>query len=129
MTVRDKFKLSAPITTITEPLPPYAADILSNASNIRAQHPSHLTYHWRCSHIQPPFLYRLFRSYSQVTPAASFYHIYQFFVPHDNINLRNELEYFCCSHPEWSVSCLPDPGERLEPATLHHPSSSHPADV
>ena len=101
----------SPMTTITEPLPPSVADLLSNASNIRAQHPSHLAHHWRRSDIQkPPFLRRLFRSHSQDIPAASFYRIYQFFVLHDNINLRNELEYFCCSHPDWSVSRLPEPG-------------------
>jgi len=100
----------SPMTMITEPLPPSVADLLSNASNIRAQYPSHLAHHWRRSHIQLPFLYHLFRSKNQDTPTASFYRIYQFFVLHDNINLRNELKYFCCSHPEWSVSCLPDPG-------------------
>ena len=111
MTVRDKFKCPSPMTTITEPLPPSLAELLSNTSNIRAKHPSHLAHHWRRSHVQqPPSLCRLFRSNSQDTPTASFYRIYQFFVLHDNINLRNELEYFCCSHPKWSVSCLPEPG-------------------
>ena len=111
VTVRDKFKYPSPMTTITEPLPPTVAEVLSNASDIRAQHPSHLAHHWRRSHIQRlPSLCRLFRTYSQDTPTASFYRIYQFFVLHDNINLRNELEYFCCSHPKWSVSCLPEPG-------------------
>ena len=104
----------SPMSKITEPLPPSVADLLSNASNIRAQHPSHLAYRWRRSHTQHPSLCRLFRntgSYNQVdTPTASFYRIYQFLVVHDNINFRNELEYFCCSHPEWSVSSLPDPG-------------------
>jgi len=98
------------IVILNSLLSPSVADLLSNASNIRAQHPSHLAHHWRRSHIQPPSLFRFFRSYSQDTPTASFYRIYQFFVLHDNINFRNELEYFCCSHPEWSVSCLPDPG-------------------
>ena len=111
------------MTNITEPLPPSVADLLSNASHIRAQYPNHLEHHWRRSHIQPPpspFFCRLFRSYattttststtSKDTPTASFYRIYQFFVLHDNIHLRNELEYFCCSHPDWSVSRLPDPG-------------------
>ena len=100
------------MATITEPLPPSVAHLLSNSSNICAQHPSHLAHHWRRSHIQqPPSLCRLFRSYCRDTSTASFYRIYQFFVLHDNINLRNELEYFCCSRPEWSISCLPDPGE------------------
>ena len=30
---------------------------------------------------------------------ASFYRTDQFFILHDNINLWNEFEYFCCSHP------------------------------
>ncbi|KIJ57805.1 hypothetical protein HYDPIDRAFT_171532, partial [Hydnomerulius pinastri MD-312] len=39
----------------------------------------------------------------------SFYRIYEFFVLDWNVAFRNELEYFCCSHPDWSVCDLPDP--------------------
>jgi hypothetical protein len=30
-------------------------------------------------------------------------------VIHDDISFRNELEYFCCDHPDWSISRLPEP--------------------
>ena len=73
MTVLDKFKFLSPMTAITEPLPPSVAVLLSNASNIRAQYPSHLAHHWRRSHTQPPSLCCLLRNYSQDTSTASFY--------------------------------------------------------
>jgi hypothetical protein len=101
--------------TTTEPLPPTVADLLANVLTIRARYPSHLAHQWRRSQIQPPFLSRLFRNYNHDTPSASFYRIYQFFVFHDNINFRNELEYFCCSHPSWSIASLPDPSDFSDP--------------
>ncbi|RXW11911.1 hypothetical protein EST38_g13945 [Candolleomyces aberdarensis] len=74
---------------------------------------------WRHSRIQSyrgpfGFIYKLFRptkspQFLPDTAAASFYRIYEFFVINDTISLRNELEYFCCRHPEWAVSDLPDP--------------------
>ena len=84
-------------------------NLLSDASNIRARHPSHLAHHIGDVHTSnlPP--YAVFFEAIVKTPIASFYCIYQFFVLHDNVTLRKELEYFCCSHPEWSVSRLPDP--------------------
>lgn len=97
------------MTIDREPLPPSVVDLLTHASAIRAQYPSHLAHQWRRSNIPPPLLSRLFRAQVHDTPSASFYRIYRFFVLHDNISLRNELEYFCCSHPSWSVSSLPDP--------------------
>jgi len=101
----------------TEPLPPTVPEILADASNIRARYPSHLAHQWRCSHIQPPSNFKLIsRLFLQPrtasprdTPAASFYRIYKFFVLHDNISFRNELEYFCRSHPEWPISSIPEP--------------------
>ncbi len=95
----------------TEPPPPTVADLLAHAPTIRAKYPSHLAHQWRRSQIQPPFLSRLFRNYNHDTPSASFYRIYQFFILHDSIKLRNELEYFCCSHPCWTVASLPDPAD------------------
>jgi hypothetical protein len=102
-------------TTTTEPLPVTVADLLAHAPTIRAKYPSHLAHRWRRSQIQPPFLSRLFTSHNHDTPSASFYRIYQFFVLHDNIKLRNELEYFCCSHPSWSIASLPDPADYDDP--------------
>lgn len=96
---------------MTEPLPPTVTDLLAHASTIRAKYPSHLAHQWRRSQIQPTLLSRLSRTYNHDTPSASFYRIYQFLVLHDNTNLRNELEYFCCSHPSWSLSSLPEPAD------------------
>ena len=115
---------SLPMTTTTEPLPPSVTDLLAHASTIRAQYPSHLAHQWRRSNMQPPLLSRLFLKNKDDTPSASFYRIYRFFVLHDNINFRNELEYFCCSHPSWSVSSLPDPAAAAAPAA----ADSSPSD-
>jgi len=103
------------MTTTTEPLPPTVADLLAQGPTIHAKYPSHLAHQWRRSQIQLPYLSRLFRNRNQDTPSASFYRIYQFFVLHNTIKLRNELEYFCCSHPSWSIASLPDPADSFEP--------------
>lgn len=43
------------------------------------------------------------------TATAAFYRLYQFIVLDDDLSYRNELEYFCSTHPEWAVHKLPDP--------------------
>lgn len=109
------FILLLSIMTI-EPLPPTVPELLAHASSIRAQYPSHLAHQWRRSQIRPLVKSNLLsqlllrrRMTAHDTPSASFYRIYTFFVLHDNIAFRNELEYFCRSHPEWPVSSLPLP--------------------
>ncbi|KAJ8469928.1 hypothetical protein ONZ45_g16727 [Pleurotus djamor] len=98
-----------------EPLPPTVAELLADTVSTRARYPPHLSHQWRRSRIQRPFSFisrllpRNKTPKHHDTPAASFYRIYTFFVLHDNIAFRNELEYFCRSHPEWLVSSLPDP--------------------
>ncbi|KAK7468299.1 hypothetical protein VKT23_002813 [Stygiomarasmius scandens] len=99
-------------TSDKEPLPPTVSELLADASNIRARYPNHLARQWRRSLIQPSLLSRfLGTATSSDTASASFYRIYQFFVLHDNIKFRNELEYFCCSHPDWPIYSLPDPAD------------------
>ncbi|RDB21984.1 hypothetical protein Hypma_011002 [Hypsizygus marmoreus] len=101
----------------TEALPPTVAELLAGASNIRARYPSHLAHQWRRSRIRRPLISRLLNlqiksTYHRDTAATSFYRIYEFFILHDNISFRNELEYFCRSHPQWRVSSLPAPRTR-----------------
>lgn len=118
----------------TEPLPPTVPELLANAPNIRARYPSHLAHRWRRSNVHPPFNFNFISrlllqtrpTTHQDTPEASFYRIYTFFVLHDNISFRNELEYFCCLHPEWPVSSLPDP---RTPSPSSGSSSSHDEQV
>ncbi|KAK1219352.1 hypothetical protein PQX77_017927 [Marasmius sp. AFHP31] len=93
-----------------EPLPPSVSEIIANASQIRAQYPIQYAWKWRHSRVQPPLLSRLFQATYPDTATASFYRIYEFFVLGWLTAFRNELEYFCSSHPEWSISSLPDPG-------------------
>ncbi|EFI28334.1 hypothetical protein CC1G_13863 [Coprinopsis cinerea okayama7 len=114
----------------TEPLPATVREILSDSTNIRARYPSHLAHQWRRSQIQSPsnsnFIARLLprsrTTVNQDTAAACLYRIYTFFVLHDTVAFRNELEYFCRSHPEWAVSSLPDPS-----ASDDGPGSSDPS--
>ncbi|KAJ8520743.1 hypothetical protein ONZ45_g2480 [Pleurotus djamor] len=99
-----------------EPLPPTVAELLADRSTC-ARYPRQLSHQWRRSRIETSTSFTLLSRLllrnrtpkHHDTPAASFYRIYTFFVLHDIIAFRNELEYFCCSHPEWLVSSLPDP--------------------
>jgi hypothetical protein len=56
-------------------------------------------------------LSRLLGRVQQDTSTASFYRIYIFFVVNWTTAFRNELEYFCTSHPDWAISALPDPAD------------------
>lgn len=49
------------------------------------------------------------------TPSACLYRTYEFFVLGWTTAFRNELEYFCCTHPDWAVSALPDPADPADP--------------
>ncbi|KAG7089405.1 hypothetical protein E1B28_011093 [Marasmius oreades] len=96
--------------TSIEPLPPSVSELLANSSKLRARYPSNTARQWRRSRIRPPLAFRLLGTASYAdTPTAAFYRIYEFLVTNHNIHFRNELEYFCCSHPNWSISSLPDP--------------------
>jgi len=124
---------------IVEPLPPTVSDILANPSRARArytqQRSSSSFRHSRSRVSSPsPPLFSLFsrlrlfllpggsdsssrgppspsrrRPDESDTPSASFYRLYEFFVLDWTIQFRNELEYFCCSHPDWAVSSIPEP--------------------
>ena len=65
-------------------------EVLSKASNICAQHPSHLAHHASLATFTHPtsVLTPSLPSNSQETPTASFYRIYHFFVLHDDITKR-----------------------------------------
>ena len=97
-----------------EPLPPPVSQLLANPSEAckrYSQHPS--TY--RRSRLRPSIRSRFLRVTPPDTPSASFYRIYEFFVLDWTIRLRDELEYFCRSHPEWLVSTIPDPKDYGDP--------------
>ncbi|EIM80259.1 uncharacterized protein STEHIDRAFT_105911 [Stereum hirsutum FP-91666 SS1] len=99
----------------TEPLsPPTVLDILANRDVFKALYPFHRPNTWRHSRTRPPsssFLSRLItsRTPAKDTPAACFYRICTFFVLQWTTAFRRELEYFCCTHPDWSIAVLPDP--------------------
>ncbi|KAJ7512518.1 hypothetical protein B0H11DRAFT_484560 [Mycena galericulata] len=106
------------MTTYAEPLPLSVSDVLAGRAQARRRYPIAInrTRTWRISRARPPAPYSRLLSYILPAPqpkadtaAASFYRIYEFFVLDWTIDLRNELEYFCCSHPDWAVSALPSP--------------------
>ncbi|KAF9219683.1 hypothetical protein BS17DRAFT_381441 [Gyrodon lividus] len=98
-------------TSIVEPLPPSVSELLANRDKARARYPLNRPSDWQKSRAQPSLLPRLLGRQLPDTPSASFYRIYEFFVLGWNVAFRNELEYFCCSHPDWSVCALPDPAD------------------
>ncbi|THV01285.1 hypothetical protein K435DRAFT_963622 [Dendrothele bispora CBS 962.96] len=100
------------MTAPDEPFPPTVSELLANPSSSRIRYPTNTPRQWRHSRVQPPLLSRLIGTSTYLdNPIASFYRIYEFFVLHRNIDFRNELEYFCTSHPDWSISSLPDPAD------------------
>ncbi|KAH9941872.1 uncharacterized protein BXZ73DRAFT_98260 [Epithele typhae] len=95
-----------------EPLPRPVGTLLADRERSKsAYYPWNRPRTWRFSRAQPrSFLTRLFSSRQQPdTPVAAFYRIYEFFVLNWTSSMRRELEYFCCSHPDWAVAALPDP--------------------
>ncbi|KAF8335374.1 uncharacterized protein EI90DRAFT_3048094 [Cantharellus anzutake] len=96
-------------TNHPEPLPPTVSDILADCSCARARYTATHPSSYRRSRVPPRLLSRLLGGSYPDTPSASFYRLYEFFILDWNVQFRNELEYFCCAHPGWAVSSLPDP--------------------
>ncbi|KAI9568105.1 hypothetical protein HD554DRAFT_2022877 [Boletus coccyginus] len=97
---------------VSEPLPPTVSELLANRDKARARYPIQRPFDWRTSRaFKPSIISRLRGSRPPDSPSASFYRIYEFFVLGWTTAFRNELEYFCCSHPDWSVSGLSDPAD------------------
>ncbi|KAF8550156.1 hypothetical protein OG21DRAFT_1514396 [Imleria badia] len=96
----------------SEPLPPSVSELLANPVQARARYPIQCPYEWRTSRTSnPSIISRLLGNRQHDSPSASFYRIYEFFVLGWTTAFRNEFEYFCCSHPDWSISALPDPAD------------------
>ena len=94
----------------SEPLPPSLSELLADRDKARARYPIQCPFDWRISRVsKPSIISRLSGNRRPDSPSASFYRIYEFFVLGWTTAFRNEFEYFCCSHPDWSVSALPDP--------------------
>ncbi|GBE86391.1 hypothetical protein SCP_0902700 [Sparassis crispa] len=92
-----------------EPLPPSIDELLADRAKARSRYPLSSPHRWRTSRVPLPLFSRILRTPQPDTPSASFYRLYEFFVLDWNVQLRNELEYFCSMHPTWSVFDLPDP--------------------
>ncbi|KZT00542.1 uncharacterized protein LAESUDRAFT_536937 [Laetiporus sulphureus 93-53] len=97
--------------SIAEPLPPSLSELLAERSKACARYPIDFPHQWRTSRATPSLLSRLLGRSPPDTPLASFYRIYEFFVLEWTTAIRNELEYFCGTHPDWSISALPDPAD------------------
>jgi hypothetical protein len=96
----------------SEPLPPSVSELLAGRDKARSRYPIQCPSDWRISRAsKPSIISRLSGNRPPDSPSASFYRIYEFFVLGRTTAFRNELEYFCCSHPDWSVSALPDPAD------------------
>jgi len=98
-----------------EPLPPSVSALSSDTAAARARYPLAQPSTYRHSRVRPPLLTRILNGSLPDTPSASFYRIYEFFILGWNIEFRNELEYFCRSHPDWLVSSIPDPKDHSNP--------------
>jgi hypothetical protein len=98
-----------------EPLPPTVSDILANPFHARARYTATRPASYRHSRITPPLVSRLFGVTYPDTPSASFYRLYEFFILDWNIEFRNELEYFCCTHPDWTIFSIPEPAGDADP--------------
>ncbi|KIY43951.1 hypothetical protein FISHEDRAFT_67696 [Fistulina hepatica ATCC 64428] len=91
----------------SNPLPPSVNSLLANRAQVLQRYPRGSFSRWRTSRRS------LFPSQDNAT--ASFYRLYEFVVVGWTIQLRNELEYFCTSHPDWAVGNLPDPADAQDP--------------
>lgn len=110
LTLADEKYMASP--AVSEPLPPTVSELLANRDKARARYPIQRPFDWRTSRaFKPSIISRLRGGRPPDSPSASFYRIYEFFVLGWTTAFRNELEYFCCSHPDWSVSGLPDPAD------------------
>ncbi|RPD57593.1 hypothetical protein L226DRAFT_610631 [Lentinus tigrinus ALCF2SS1-7] len=101
--------------TIPEPLPPSPFELIANPGPTRARYINRHPRTFRHSRIPLPFISRLLGWTPPDTPSAAFYRLYELLVLDINIQFRNELEYFCTSHPDWSVSSIPDPADFGDP--------------
>ncbi|KAM6493969.1 hypothetical protein JOM56_010330 [Amanita muscaria] len=88
-------------------LPPTVSDILADPSRVRTRYPR--------SRVSPSLFSRLLGRTHPDTPSASFYRLYEFLVLGWNIKFRDELEYFCRSHPDWAISSIPEPMDDANP--------------
>ncbi|KAK2467216.1 hypothetical protein APHAL10511_000765 [Amanita phalloides] len=88
-------------------LPPAVSDILADPSRVRTRYAR--------SRASPSLFSRLLGRTHSDAPSASLYRLYEFFVLGWNINFRDELEYFCRSHPEWAISSIPEPVDDANP--------------
>ena len=103
----------------SEPLPPPVAELIQHRDEVYRRYPLFQSYRYRKSkapkHMISAWLTNLLacirKPYFEDTPSASLYRIYEFLVVDWNTQLRNELEYFCCVQPSWSVSDIPDPAD------------------
>ena len=82
-------------------LPPTVSDILADSSRGCTRYAR--------LRISLSFFFRLLGCTRCDTPLLSFYRLYVFLVRGWNIKFREELEYFCCSHPDWAISSIPEP--------------------
>lgn len=101
------YRFSMFVFLLSEPLPPSITTLLADRAKVQGHFKSHPA-RWRVSHRRLPFLFK-------DSPSASFYRIHQFLVLDMNTQLRNELEYFCTVHSDWSVADLPDPTDTHDP--------------
>ncbi len=86
-------------------LPPTVSEILADLSRVRTRYAR--------SRVSPSLFFRLLGRTD--TPSTSLYRLYEFFVLGWNINFRDELEYFCRSHPDWAISSIPEPVDDANP--------------
>jgi hypothetical protein len=92
----------------SEPLPPPVEVLLADRTKVKERFPPRQPRTWRISRLSLPGVPR-------DSPSASLYRIYQFVVADLNVQLRNELEYFCTIHPDWAVAGIPDPADTRDP--------------
>jgi len=97
-------------TIFAEPLPPTIKDLLDKREEYEKLFPTTGSARWRVSR-RPGLSFS-----AKDSASASFYRIYQFIILGQNIQMRNELEYFCCRHPDWAIESLPDPADHAEPS-------------
>ena len=96
-------------------LPPTVSEILADPSRVRARYTTKHPTSYKHSPISPPLFSRLLGRTHPDTPSASLYRLYEFFILDWNVKFRDELEYFCCSHPDWAVSSIPEPADSTNP--------------
>ena len=102
-------------TVMSSPLPARVSDILADPSRVRARYSAKHPSSYERSPASPSLFSRLLGRTHPDTPSASLYRLYEFFILDWNIKFRDELEYFCCSHPDWAISSIPEPADDDDP--------------